>query len=61
LNKLFYSSAVVEVENESQHDQHAVIMNEINNLGELSDWIFESKTLKIITSTPVQAVSDRNK
>lgn len=61
MNKLFYSSAVVEVENESQHEHHAVIMNEINNLEELSDWTLESETLKIITSTPVLAVSDRNK
>ncbi|KAL4083505.1 hypothetical protein QTP88_028821 [Uroleucon formosanum] len=37
-------ASVVEDENESQHAQHAVIMNEINNsdnLEELSDWILE--------------------
>lgn len=58
MNKLIYSSSAVEDENEKQH---AVIVNEINNLTDLSDWTLESETLKIITSTPVLAVSDRNK
>lgn len=61
MKKLFYSSSVVEDENESQHGQHAAIMYEINNLEELSDWTHEWETLKIITSTPVLAFSDRNK